>query len=103
MDPLFNDILASYNDHAPLEHAHTIPASWYTHDGVASFEREHVFARTWQAVARVDHVASAGQFVTTELAGEPLLIVRSSDGQLRAFYNVCRHHAAAIATEERGQ
>ena len=37
-----------------------------------------------------------------ELAGEPLVIVRGSDGQLRAFYNVCRHHAAAVVTEEQG-
>ncbi|HVP65309.1 MAG TPA: aromatic ring-hydroxylating dioxygenase subunit alpha, partial [candidate division Zixibacteria bacterium] len=32
----------------------------------------------------------------------PLVVVRSSDGQLRAFYNVCRHHAAAVVTEAEG-
>ena len=33
-----------------------------------------------------------------ELAGEPLVVVRGEDGELRAFFNVCRHHAAAVAT-----
>jgi choline monooxygenase len=36
------------------------------------------------------------------LAGEPILVVRGSDGLLRAFYNVCRHHAAAVATTPGG-
>jgi len=45
----------------------------------------------------VDQVAAPGQFFTFELAGEPLVVVRGTDGELRAFYNVCRHHAAAVA------
>jgi choline monooxygenase len=36
------------------------------------------------------------------LAGEPLVVARGEDGQLRAFYNVCRHHAAAVVTEAQG-
>ena len=43
-----------------------------------------------------------GQFFTAELAGEPLVVARGDDGQLRAFYNVCRHHAAAVVTEPQG-
>jgi choline monooxygenase len=96
------DILASYDDQAALDRAYTIPASWYTDERIAALERQNVFGRTWQVVARADLVARAGAFVTTELAGEPLLIVRGSDQQLRAFYNVCRHHAAAVATQDAG-
>jgi choline monooxygenase len=33
-----------------------------------------------------------------ELADEPLVVVRGTDSELRAFYNVCRHHAAAVMT-----
>jgi choline monooxygenase len=40
--------------------------------------------------------------VTAEIAGEPVLAVRGQDGVLRAFYNVCRHHAAAVATSPCG-
>ena len=97
------DILASYNDQAPLDHARTIPAPWYTHEGIAQLERERIFGRTWQLVARTEQLQSPGQFVTAELAGEPLLVVRGGDNQLRAFFNVCRHHAAAVATQEHGE
>ncbi len=102
MDSIFHDILASYDDQAPLERAYTVPASWYTHDGIAYLEREHVFGRTWQMVARAGQLRTSGQFITAQLAGEPLVVVRDNDRQLRAFYNVCRHHAAAVATEAQG-
>ena len=100
--PSLHDIVASYNDQDPLEHASTIPAAWYVDERIAELERQTVFGGTWQVVARVDQLQQPGQFVTTEVAGEPLVVVRGGDNQLRAFYNVCRHHAAAVVTEEQG-
>src|ERR1019366_3121134 len=102
MDPSLRDILASYNDRSPLEQAYTIPASWYVDARVAELERQNVFGQTWQVVARADQLQRPGQFVTSNLAGEPLVIVRGTDRQLRAFYNVCPHHAAAVVTEAQG-
>jgi choline monooxygenase len=95
--------IAEYNEQNPLENASTIPASWYVDDRVAELERLEVFGTSWQVVARTDQLQRAGQCVTAELAGEPLLLVRGNDHQLRAFYNVCRHHAAAVVTEPEGQ
>ena len=51
---------------------------------------------------RLDQVREPGQYVTLELAGEPILIVRGNDDVLRGFFNVCRHHAAAVMTEPAG-
>lgn len=102
MDPSLHELLMLYDEEASLEEACTIPAPWYTDNRVADLERQKVLGRTWQPVARVDQVALPGQYVTVELAGEPLLIVRGNDQKLRAFFNVCRHHAAAVATEEQG-
>jgi choline monooxygenase len=92
-----NELLNLYNAEAPLEEAYTIPAPWYLDERIENAEREQVFGRNWIAVGRLDQVASEGQFFTVEIAGEPLVIVRGADGELRGFYNVCRHHAAAVA------
>src|SRR5580693_4031911 len=97
-----DQILASYDDAAPLTEASTIPAPWYVDARIAELERQTVFSRTWQVMGRVDQVAHRGQFVTAQIAGEPLVAVRGNDGVLRAFYNVCRHHAAAVVTEPCG-
>ena len=102
LDPKLAAILALYDADASLAEAATIPASWYTDSAMAALERERVFAATWQAVGNVEQVVNCGDFFTTEVAGEPLLVVRDAGGELRAFYNVCRHHAAAVATAKCG-
>ncbi len=102
MDSSLHALVALYNDQAPLEQASTIPASWYVNEGIAELESRSIFGRTWQVVACADQLQQPGRFVTTEIAGEPLVVVRGDDNQLRAFYNVCRHHAAAVVTEEEG-
>ena len=94
--------LDAYDARASLAEAFTIPASWYTDPRVAELEKQSVFGHAWQAVGRLDQVAAPGQFFTVDLAGEPIVVVRSADGELRAFYNVCRHHAAAVVTEAQG-
>ncbi|MGC2152686.1 MAG: Rieske (2Fe-2S) protein, partial [Terriglobales bacterium] len=93
----------SYDAAAPLAEASTIPAPWYVDARIAELERLTVFSQSWQVVGRVDQVAKAGEFVTATVAGEPIVAVRGQDGVLRAFYNVCRHHAAAVVTEACGQ
>lgn len=103
MEKSLHEILSSYNDSAPLAEAYTIPAPWYTDTRVADLERENVFARTWQAVARTDQLESAGAYVTAVVAGEPIVVVRGTDATLRAFYNVCRHHAMIVMNEPCGR
>src|SRR5258708_25506800 len=98
MDSRLAHILALYDDAAPLEEAHTIPAPWYLDPGVDELERDRVFGGNWQAVGRADQVVNPGDFFTIELAGEPVVVVRDTQRGLRAFYNVCRHHAASVAT-----
>ncbi len=102
MEPL-REIVHAYNPHAPLAHAYTIPASWYTDERIAALEKRSIFHRNWQVVGRADQVSRCGEFFTADLLGEPLLVARGADGVLRAFFNVCRHHAAAVVTEPSGR
>ncbi len=75
----------------------TLPAEFYVDPAVLEQEKEKIFGRTWQVVARAEQMAKPGDYVTTELAGEPILVVRDSSGGLRGFYNVCRHRAGPPA------
>jgi choline monooxygenase len=77
--------------------AWTLPSHLYTEPDAFAAEKQRIFARTWQVVGHRDQVANAGDYFTTELVGEPLLIVRGTDGRLRGFYNVCRHRAGPPA------
>jgi choline monooxygenase len=96
------EVLASFDDAKELKHAWTIPGDFYTDPRVARLEEENVFGRNWQMVGRVAQVEAPGSFIATEVAGERVVVVRGQDGALRAFFNVCRHHAAAVVTEPSG-
>jgi choline monooxygenase len=96
------DVLNLYNPADPLEKAYTIPAPWYFDKRIEELERNSVFAANWQVVGRLDQVRERGEYFTSDVNGEPLIVVRSEDGILRALYNVCRHHAAAVVPEEQG-
>ena len=97
------EIVDQYDPTLALDMASTIPSSWYTSKDFYQLELETVFSQSWQLAARADQVTEPGRYVTTDIAGEPVVIVRGSDGVLRGFFNVCRHHAAAVMTEPEGK
>ena len=97
-----SEIINSYDPKASLENASTIPASWYTDKHLYDLEQQTVFSNSWQLGARMDQLLAPGQYVTSEIGNEPIVIVRGNDQQIRGFFNVCRHHAAAVMTEPTG-
>jgi choline monooxygenase len=103
MKDSLKEIVSAYNADARLAEASTIPASWYTDERVFEIEKQTVFSQSWQMAARVDQLTQPGSYVTTEIAGEPVVIVHGRDNVVRGFFNVCRHHAAAVMTEAEGQ
>jgi choline monooxygenase len=98
-----HDVLTAFDPDLPLERARTIPSSWYLDRALYDLERRAVFGDAWLVAGRLSDVAEPGTFFTTELAGEPLLVVRGGDGVLRSFYNVCRHRAAPLLTQPSGK
>src|SRR5947208_6428191 len=102
MKPKLTAMIEDYDSSAPLAEASTIPASWYTDERIFKLEKETIFSRSWQFAARIDQLNKPGDYVTSEIAGEPIVVIRGSDNKLRAFFNVCRHHAAAVMIEREG-
>ena len=52
---------------------------------------------------RADQLKEPGSFVTANIAGEPVLVLRDDQGDLRAFHNVCRHRAAQVINQPEGR
>ena len=82
---------------ADIARAWTLPAHIYWDTNILLVEKEKIFSLTWQVVGHGIQVANPGDYFTTDLLGKPLLFVRGSDGNLRGFYNVCRHRAGPPA------
>ena len=102
MKPKLTAMIEDYDSSAPLAEASTIPSAWYTDERIFKLEKETIFSHSWQFAARIDQLNKPGNYVTSEIAGEPIVVIRGSDNKLRAFFNVCRHHAAAVMTEREG-
>jgi choline monooxygenase len=103
MEPSLEQILDLYDAAAPLERASTIPAPWYTDPRVLELELRTVFRRNWQCAGRLNQLRTPGDYIACALpGGEPIVVVRGQDEGLRAFFNVCRHHAAAVVTDAQG-
>jgi choline monooxygenase len=91
-----------------IECAQTLASKFYTEPAILEIEKTRIFLRTWQLVGTLSHacgdvngarrtIADPESFFTTEIAGEPIIVVRDKQGVLRAFSNVCRHRAGPIA------
>src|ERR1700733_3529854 len=80
-----------------IEQAWSLPSPFYADPSILEREHEKIFRKAWQVVGHAHQVANPGDFFTTELQGEPLLLVRGAQSELRGFYNVCRHRAGPPA------
>lgn len=65
-------------------------------------EREQLFRRSMNIVAHGSQIASVGDFITRDIVGTPVILVRHHDGSARAFVNVCRHRGATVELREQG-
>lgn len=81
---------------APFEQARAMPTSVYTSDAFLKREIEDIFSKDWFCVGRADALANPGDYTTLELAGQPIMVIRGHDGELRAQSNVCLHRMSTL-------
>src|ERR1700730_10850392 len=80
-----------------------LPAGCYTAPEFFTFEQAEVFSRSWICVGRIEQGADPGGCPATEVAGEPLLVVRGEDGTIRALSAICQHRGEIIPCPEKGK
>jgi Rieske 2Fe-2S family protein len=74
----------------------TLPSSWYRSEEVFKTEKERIFCREWIGVCRDAELPRPGDHLVLDVLGESVLVVRNREGQLRAFFNVCRHRGSRL-------
>ena len=80
--------------------ARTLPNEFYTSEEFLELEREEIFRKEWVCLGRVEEVPKPGDYFTTELIGEPLIVVRGQDKKVRVLSNVCRHRSSVIVEDK---
>jgi Rieske 2Fe-2S family protein len=98
MSSTFHTTVAAYQAGAK-----TMAREYYTSPSILEEERARLFPRMWHCAGRASALAVAGDFAVRDVAGESIILVRGRNGELRAFFNVCRHRGTRICTEVAGQ
>lgn len=83
----------------PVEDASHAPGYIYTSDEVFQLEKDKIFTKEWLCVARAEEIANPGDYFTTRIMGEPILLIRNEEGNVGAFANVCLHRGVEIAKD----
>ena len=90
-DPPVNDIATGWHRDPTL--SNSLHAEAYCDEDWFRFEQTNIFSQSWQWLCHAERLQEAGSYVTGEVAGNPICVVRDNEWKLRGFYNVCKHRA----------
>ena len=76
-----------------------IPKEDYVSPDFLALENELLWTRVWQIACREEEIARPGQYVTYDVANETIVVLRTKDGTIKAFHNVCPHRARRLTTD----
>src|SRR5258706_3787848 len=77
--------------------------SVYADAAIFELEMERIFGRAWLVLGHESQVVAAGDYFTTRMGREPVIVVRQEDGALRVLVNRCAHRGATVCAEGRGR
>jgi len=83
--------------------AKTLSQHYFVSPETFAEEQEKIFSKQWVFVGHQSQIAQAGDYLTAEVAGESLIIVRDKRGVIHGFYNVCRHRGSRLLENRNGQ
>ena len=78
----------------------SLHADAYTKSEWFAADKRNIIGQSWQWVCHVEKTREPGSYATAEIAGQPIAVVRDKNGELRAFYNVCKHRAHQLLSGE---
>ena len=88
---------------SPTGGAQTLPQRYLISQELLAKEKERIFSAQWLCVGHQSRIPNAGDYFTQEVVGESLIILRDRAGDLRGFYNVCRHRGTRLCEASSGQ
>lgn len=79
-----------------------IPAADYISPEMLKLEKERMWPKVWQMACRVEEIPKVGDFVNYEIFDESILVTRTAEDRIQAFYNACQHRGRRLREDERG-
>ncbi|MEM1112820.1 MAG: SRPBCC family protein [Pseudomonadota bacterium] len=80
-----------------------VPAGRYTDERFFELEMNYLWRKSWLLAAHLDELPDPGCYRLWDQLGEPIVITHTETGEIKAFYNTCRHRGAPVVMQEFGQ
>ena len=74
----------------------------YTDPAIFELELERIFGRAWLVLGHESQIPAAGDYFTTRMGREPVIVVRHDDGSVTVLINRCAHRGSMVCAEGRG-
>ena len=81
----------------------TLPQKYYTSQEMFQREQQRIFRKYWLCAGHQGRIPDPGDYFLLSIFNESLIILRDKQGQVRAFYHVCRHRGTRICEEGEGR
>src|ERR1700757_5058971 len=81
---------------APATGPRSLPAWVYNHPEMTRLELERILKPSWQIACHISQIREAGDYVTFEMGGESVIVLRDASGSIRSLRNVCRHRGTRL-------
>ncbi len=78
----------------------SLNAMAYIDPRIVPLEKCAIFDKTWQFAAHIEKLRAPGQYITIDVCGQSIVVLRDSKNVLRAFFNVCKHRGHELLRGE---
>jgi Rieske 2Fe-2S family protein len=82
---------------------YSLPRDFYVDDDLYKADLEAVFLSDWLFACNACEIKRPGDYLTLEVGGNSVVILRDRDGEVRAFHNTCRHRGSRVCSAEKGR
>ena len=82
---------------------YSLPGRFYSDELVYRLELERIWRRGWLFVCHTCEIRQPGDFVTFAVGNDSLIVIRDDNGDVNAFWNVCRHRGTQICNTQAGR
>jgi phenylpropionate dioxygenase-like ring-hydroxylating dioxygenase large terminal subunit len=101
MTILTDELLETFDDSIlPVSEARTMPPVIYTSDEFLEFEKRALFDHEWLCLGRASRIPEPGDWFTSTINDEPLIVARGKDSVIRVFSAICQHRGMQVVDGE---
>ena len=80
-----------------------IPAGRYFSADFMALEQHRLWPHVWTVATHLSFIRAPGDYITVSVGRESVVVLRDTDGQVRAFHNTCPHRGMRLCREKNGK